>query len=127
MRRVFAAAYGCLFRPGRQFGGGQMEMRGSSLALGFVVLCMAGCGGGGGGGTNTPPAQPAATPTFSPAAGTYTAVQSVSLATTTAGASIYYTLDGTTPTNTSTLYSAATPIQVSATTTIKAIAAEPPA
>ena len=104
----------------------KMRMRGSSIALGFVVLCMAGCGGGGGG-TTTPPAQPAATPTFSPAAGTYTAVQSVSLATTTAGASIYYTTDGTAPTNTSTLYSAATPIQVSATTTIKAIAAEPPA
>jgi glucosylceramidase len=104
-----------------------MEMRGSSLALGFVVLCMAGCGGGNGGGNNTPPAQPAATPTFSPAAGTFTAAQSVSLATTTAGASIYYTIDGTTPTNASTLFSAATPIPVSATSTIKAIAAEPPA
>jgi glucosylceramidase len=103
-----------------------MRMRRGSFAVGFVVLCIAGCGGSGGGNT-TPPPQPAATPTFSPAAGTYTTVQSVSLATTTAGASIYYTIDGTTPTNTSTLYSAATPIQVSATTTIKAIAAEPPA
>ena len=74
----------------------------------------------------TPPAQNAATPTFSPAAGTYTSVQSVTLSTTTAGASIYYTTDGTTPTNTSTLYSPATPISVSTTTTINAIAAEAP-
>ena len=105
-----------------------MNMRGSILAIGFVVLCIAGCGSGGsnGRGNNTPPAQQAATPTFSPAGGTYTAVQSVTLTSTTAGASIYYTLDGSTPTNTSTLYSAATPIQVSATTTINAIAAEPP-
>jgi glucosylceramidase len=103
-----------------------MKMRGSILAIGFVALGIAGCGSSGGGGTTTPPAQQAATPTFTPAAGTYTAAQSVTLATTTTGASIYYTTDGSTPTNASTLYSAATPIQVSATTTINAIAAEPP-
>ena len=59
--------------------------------------------------------------TFSPAGGTYTSAQSISLATTTAGASIRYTTDGTTPTETiGTVYT--TPIAVSATTTIKAIA-----
>jgi glucosylceramidase len=101
-----------------------MRMRGSILALGLVALGIAGCGGSGGsGGNNPPPEQQAATPTFTPAGGTYTAAQSVTLSSTTAGASIYYTIDGTTPTNTSTLYSAATPIQVSATTTINAIAA----
>jgi hypothetical protein len=63
----------------------------------------------------------AATPTFTPAAGTYTSAQSVTLADTTSGASIYYTTDGTTPTTASARYSAA--ITVSATTTIKAIAA----
>ena len=105
----------------------KMKMRGSVLAIGLAALSIAGCGSGGSnGGNNTPPETQAATPTFSPAAGVYTSVQSVTLSTTTAGASIYYTLDGSTPTNTSTLYSPATPIQVAATTTINAIAAEPP-
>src|SRR6267378_5083497 len=65
----------------------------------------------------------AATPTFSPTPGTYTSAQTVHLADTTAGATIYYTLDGSTPTTSSTVYNDATPIQVSSTATIKAIAA----
>lgn len=48
------------------------------------------------------------------------ASQSVTLATGTDGADIYYTLDGTTPTSKSTKYSAA--ISLTATTTVKAIA-----
>ena len=64
----------------------------------------------------------AATPTFSPAAGTYTAAQSVALATTTDGATIHYTVDGSEPTTASPTYTTA--IAVSATTTIKAIAAK---
>ena len=106
-----------------------MRMRGTILRIGFVALVFVGCGGGGnngGGNNNPPPAQQAATPTFTPAGGTFAAAQSVTLATTTSGASIYYTIDGSTPTNTSTLFSAATPIQISATTTINAIAAEAP-
>jgi len=59
------------------------------------------------------------TPTFNPVQGTYSVNQSVALSTTTTGASIRYTTDGSTPTGTSTLYS--TPISVSQTTTIKAI------
>jgi hypothetical protein len=62
-----------------------------------------------------------ATPTFSPAAGTYPSAQSVTLSDTTSGASIYYTTNGTTPTTGSTLYTA--PITVSSSETIKAIAA----
>ena len=61
-----------------------------------------------------------ATPTFSPAAGTYTEAQNVTISTTTQGAKIYYTTDGTDPTINSSDYSSA--ISVNETTTIKAIA-----
>lgn len=61
-----------------------------------------------------------ATPTFSPAAGEYSEAQNVTISCTTEGATIYYTTDGTDPTNESTQYSGA--IAVDETTTIKAIA-----
>ena len=61
-----------------------------------------------------------ATPTFTPAAGVYTSVQSVEISSATDGATVYYTTDGTEPTTSSTVYSE--PISVSETTTIKAIA-----
>ena len=64
---------------------------------------------------------PAATPTASPASGaTFTDSLSVTLASATSGATIRYTLDGSTPISTSTAYTGA--IALSATTTIKAIA-----
>jgi hypothetical protein len=63
----------------------------------------------------------AATPTFSVAAGTYYAAQTVSLKGATAGATIFYTTNGTIPTTSAAKYTA--PIKVSATETIKAIAA----
>lgn len=63
----------------------------------------------------------AATPTFSPAAGSYSAAQTVTIATVTAGAAIYYTVDGSTPTTGSAVYSG--PITVATTQTVKAIAA----
>jgi hypothetical protein len=62
-----------------------------------------------------------ATPTFSPAGGTYTSAQSVSLSDSTSGATIYYTTNGTTPTTSSAVYSGA--IAVSSTTTIEAMGA----
>src|SRR4029077_14701897 len=64
-----------------------------------------------------------ATPTFTPAPGIYASAQTVHLQDTTTGATIYYTLNGTTPTTSSTVYNDTTPIQVTTTTTIKAIAA----
>jgi sugar lactone lactonase YvrE len=62
----------------------------------------------------------AATPVFTPAAGTYTGAQKVTISDATAGATIYYTLDGSTPTTGSTTYTGA--ITISATETLKAIA-----
>jgi Chitobiase/beta-hexosaminidase C-terminal domain/IPT/TIG domain/Family of unknown function (DUF6067) len=61
-----------------------------------------------------------ATPTFSPAAGTYTSAQSVTISTATPSATIYYTTNGSTPTTSSTLYSA--PVVVSISETVKALA-----
>ena len=69
----------------------------------------------------SPAGQFAAAPTFSPAAGAYTGVQSVTIADATPGATIYYTTNGTTPTTSSTVYSG--PITVSSSETLEAIAA----
>ena len=61
-----------------------------------------------------------ATPTFTLKPGIYTALQTVAITSTTSGATIYYTTDGTTPTVSSTVFTGA--ITVSQTETIKAIA-----
>lgn len=62
----------------------------------------------------------ARTPVFSVEGGIYDTPQNVEITCETEGAKIYYTLDGSVPTESSTLYSA--PIEISATTTIKAFA-----
>lgn len=62
-----------------------------------------------------------AAPVFSPVAGTYSSSQTVSITSSTAGASIRYTTDGSTPTSTTgTLYNGT--ITISATTTVRALA-----
>ncbi len=61
-----------------------------------------------------------ATPAFSPAGGTYTSAQNVTISCVTAGATIRYTTDGSTPTSSSSQYTGA--ISVTSTKTIKAIA-----
>lgn len=60
-----------------------------------------------------------AAPTFSPASGTYTEAQTVTISAED-GADIYYTTNGDDPTTSSTKYSA--PFKVATTTTVKAIA-----
>lgn len=70
----------------------------------------------------------ASTPTFSPAAGSYSSAQTVTISTATSLAVLCYTTDGTTPTETANLCSGGTtstyttPITVSTTQTVKAIA-----
>ena len=61
-----------------------------------------------------------AIPVFAPPAGTYGGPGFITLLDATPGAQIYYTTDGSTPTNTSTLYTG--PIRVTTTTTNNAIA-----
>jgi len=61
-----------------------------------------------------------ATPTFSPVAGTYSGTQSVTVSSLTAGAAFYYTLNGSTPTTGSTLYTG--PISVNQSETVKVLA-----
>ena len=61
-----------------------------------------------------------AVPVLSPAGGTFTTSQTVTISDATSGAAIYYTTNGTTPTSASTLYTSA--ITVSASETIQAIA-----
>ncbi|MFF2908455.1 chitobiase/beta-hexosaminidase C-terminal domain-containing protein [Paenibacillus sp. NPDC057934] len=70
--------------------------------------------------TSAAPSEQVAAPTFTPAAGTYTSAQNVTLASSTPGAVIKYTTDGSTPTGESPTYTG--PIHVSSTTTLRAIA-----
>jgi hypothetical protein len=68
--------------------------------------------------------QQVAAPTFSPASGTYTSAQSVSISSATSGALIRYTTDGSTPSETAgTSYSG--PVNISAATTLNAIGYAP--
>ncbi len=59
-----------------------------------------------------------ATPTFAPPAGNIDAAQTIEILCATDGVDIYYTIDNSEPTTSSTLYT--TPITLVATTTIKA-------
>jgi hypothetical protein len=59
-------------------------------------------------------------PTISPSSGTFTGAQTVSLSDTTSGASMFYTLDGSAPTASSTPYTG--PFSVSSSVTVKVIA-----
>src|SRR5688572_3137879 len=92
----------------------------ASTPVAFVValVVISACGG------SSPPSGNTATPTFSPGAGAVNAGQTVTINTTTANATIFYTVDGTQPktsvTGTTKKYTA--PITINAATTIKAVA-----
>ncbi len=96
-------------------------LTGSAVTM-IVLLIIAGCTQptGGGGDEQVEPGQ-VATPILTPAApGYFVSTADITMTTGTAGASIYYTVDGTDPTDASTLYTA--PVTITANTTIKAIA-----
>src|SRR5437764_1020347 len=61
-----------------------------------------------------------AAPSFSPPVGTYSSTQTVTISTATSGATIRYTVDGSTPTASSTVYTG--PISVPTSRTVNAIA-----
>ena len=69
---------------------------------------------------NTPSAPKAETPVITPAGGEITADTEITISCATEGAKIYYTIDGSTPTTASTLYSGA--FKLAAAATVKAIA-----
>jgi beta-glucanase (GH16 family) len=88
----------------------------------FLGALLSGCGGGGGSSTTTTTTTTttqAATPTISTSAAQSGAVL-VNLATTTSGATIYYTMDGSTPSTSSQVYEA--PFLVASNLTVNAIA-----
>jgi beta-glucanase (GH16 family) len=90
----------------------------AAIVLSSVLLC--GCGGGGS--STSTPVPTAVAPTITTTNAQNGAVV-VSLATTTTGTTIYYTIDGTTPTNSSQIYQA--PFLVASNLTVKAVAMAP--
>lgn len=73
-----------------------------------------------GGFENWPATNTVETPEFSPAEGVYYTAQQIALSSKTSSATIYYTTNGSAPTNLSTQYTA--PFEISSTTEVKAIA-----
>ena len=93
-----------------------------SVVLAFSGIGCGGGGNGGGGGSTQapPPPQTVATPVIQPASGTFGAAQSVTITDATVGSTIYYTTDGSTPTNASAVYGAA--FSVNSAATVQAMA-----
>ncbi|HTB81392.1 MAG TPA: chitobiase/beta-hexosaminidase C-terminal domain-containing protein [Opitutaceae bacterium] len=105
----------------RDLAGGAVKMTAPTVANGMVYI----------GGTASVTAygllnvqQQVAAPVFSPVGGTYVSTQSVTITTSTIGASIRYTTDGSTPSETNGTLYPGTPVAINSTTTLKAIAFE---
>jgi hypothetical protein len=94
------------------------------IAVGMVALgTLAGCAGITSATSSSQPAtQAQGAPLFSPAPGSYSYAQSVSISAANNAAEIYYTIDGTAPSSASTPYS--TPISISSSMTLRALAVE---
>lgn len=95
-----------------------MQSRIRSLMLCSACL-LAACGGGGTSTTPPPPGQQVSTPVITTKAA-LSGAQIVTLTTSTSGATIYYTLDGSTPTASSSVYAA--PFLLDSNVTLRAIA-----
>ena len=87
--------------------------------LAWVLLALAGCGGGGGGGGSSPVSTPAPTLFASSSGGVFNESQVIRL-TASSGARIFYTLDGSAPSDTALQYSE--PLTVETDVTLSAIA-----
>jgi uncharacterized repeat protein (TIGR02543 family) len=87
----------------------------AAVVFSMTALSLTGCDDGSTGGKDT-----AATPTASPGVGAVVSSTPITLACTTVGADIYYTLDGSTPSTSSAKYNV--PIFITPPLTIKAIA-----
>ncbi len=96
--------------------GGVVTLKAFAAATGYTASAVASASY-----TISLPVAPA--PSFSPAAATYNSVQSVVISDVAPSAVVYYTTDGTTPTQASLLYSG--PVLVNASETLKAIAVAP--
>lgn len=104
------------------------SVRNAVLCLSVLLIALAtsdGCGGAKSAANLSSPSTPStptpAAPSFAPTPGAYSSAQSVSISdTVTAGATIFYTLDGSAPSASSNRYTG--PISVSATTTLRALA-----
>jgi hypothetical protein len=89
------------------------------LVLCLWLLAFSGCGSSDTGDDDHP--SRVAAPQFSPAAGGYSAAQTVTITSSTSGATIRYTTDGSTPTDAvGTVYAA--PVEVAQSLTLKAVA-----
>ena len=123
----FLAALGALFpailsrRQSPSFAHALSAATATVLSL-LLVFSGIGCSGGGSSAAQSAPTVPTVTtPTIQPSGGTFTASQSVSITDGTAGATIYYTTDGSTPSTSSPLYSA--PFSLTSATNVQAMAA----